>query len=96
MKLFAYALTLTMLIVGQALADTRYTMRVDGLACPYCAFGIEKKLNQVDGVKDIDIDLDKGVVSVTVAEGVELSEATMTKLFDDAGFTYRSMDKESL
>tara|TARA_R110002111_G_scaffold154439_2_gene221332 strand:+ start:69 stop:179 length:111 start_codon:yes stop_codon:yes gene_type:complete len=36
------------------------------------------------------------LVSVTVAEGVELSEATMTKLFDDAGFTYRSMDKESL
>lgn len=25
-------------------AETRYELRVDGLACPYCAYGIEKKM----------------------------------------------------
>ena len=77
-------------------AGTQYQMRVDGLACPYCAYGIEKKLNKIDGVDKIDIDLNKGLVTVNVAEGVKLTEAQMTQLFKDAGFTYRSMTEKAL
>lgn len=74
-----------------AAAGTRYEMRVDGLACPYCAYGIEKKLKVIEGVEGFDIDLDRGVVTVDVAEGVDLDEARMRQLFRDSGFTYRSM-----
>jgi mercuric ion binding protein len=69
-------------------------MRVDGLACPYCAYGIEKKLKEIEGVEKIDVDLDKGLVTVNVRENVELTEPQMTQLFKDAGFTYRSMTKQ--
>ncbi len=75
-----------------ALAEgTQYVMRVDGLACPYCAYGVEKKLKAIDGVERIDVDLDRGMVTVDVAEGVTLTEDQMTRLFKDAGFTFRSM-----
>ena len=75
-----------------AFADgTQYRMRVDGLACPYCAYGIEKKLGKIDGVEKIDVDLNNGLVTVNVAEGVTLTDAQMAKLFTDAGFTFRSM-----
>ena len=77
-------------------AGTQYQMRVDGLACPYCAYGIEKKLKNIDGVEKIHVDLNKGVVTVNVAEGVELTEPQMTQLFKDAGFTYRSMTQKPL
>lgn len=77
-------------------AGTQYIMRVDGLACPYCAYGIEKKLKQIEGVEAIDIDLNAGVVRVKAGEGVELTEPRMRKLFHDAGFTYRSMEKQTL
>ena len=77
-------------------AGTQYEMRVDGLACPYCAYGIEKKLKAIDGVEKIDIDLNNGLVTVIVADGVRLTEAQMTKLCQDAGFTYRSMTKKPL
>ena len=77
-------------------AGTRYEMRVDGLACPFCAYGIEKKLKAVEGASDISVDLDKGLVIVNIAEGKELTEAQMKKLFNDAGFTYRSMKKTPL
>ena len=78
-----------------ALADgTQYIMRVDGLACPYCAYGVEKKLKQIEGVEQIDVDLDRGIVTVDVAEGVELTEPQMTQLFKDAGFTFRSMTQQ--
>lgn len=70
-------------------ATTVYSIRVDGLACPYCAYGIEKKLNELDGVKFIDMDLEKGLVTVE-AYDVELNDAQLKQLFHDAGFTYRS------
>ncbi len=97
MRTFLYTVLLALSFTGVALAaGTQYTMRVDGLACPYCAYGIEKKLKQIDGVRNIDIDLNSGVVQVQTAEDVELSDAQMKKLFNDAGFTFRSMRKAPL
>ncbi len=77
-------------------AGNHYEMRVDGLACPFCAYGIEKKLKEIEGTDKINVDLNKGLVSVNVAEGTELTEAQMKKLFNDSGFTYRSMKKTPL
>lgn len=90
-KLIGFAL-LSLVIGTAALAEgTQYRMRVDGLACPYCAYGIEKNLKKIDGVEKIDFDLDNGLVTVNVAEGATLTEKQMTKLFKDSGFTFRSM-----
>ncbi|VAW93051.1 hypothetical protein MNBD_GAMMA23-844 [hydrothermal vent metagenome] len=72
-------------------AGTNYDIRVDGLACPFCAYGIEKKFKKMEGISNIKIDLDKGLVSVDAKEGVELKEDKMKTLFNDSGFTYRSM-----
>jgi len=77
-------------------AGTEYRMRVDGLACPYCAYGIEKKLKAIDGVGKINVDLNAGLVVVDMAEGAKLTEPQMKTLFKDAGFTYRSMTEKPL
>ncbi len=69
---------------------TRFDMRVDGVACPYCAYGIEKKFKKIDGVKNIDVDLEQGMVSVCTSDTVAFSDERLTELFNDAGFTYRS------
>jgi len=86
-------LTLMLLIwsLSALAAGSRYQIRVDGLACPYCAYGIEKKLHAVKGVENIQVDLNKGLVIVDVTEDTTLSTQQMTDLFHDAGFTYRSM-----
>jgi len=68
---------------------TVYSIRVDGLACPFCAYGIEKKFNEMAGIKFIDMDLDKGIVT-TEAYDVKLSDEQLKQLFQDSGFTYRS------
>lgn len=98
-KLIAYTLwaLLAMTASMNAWAEcTHYEMRVDGLACPYCAYGIEKKLSAIDGVQNLDVDLENGLVSVDVSDGVVLSEADMKQLFNDAGFTYRSMSTRAV
>ena len=90
-KLIGSAL-LSLVMSTAVLADgTQYRMRVDGLACPYCAYGIEKNLEKIDGVDKIDVDLNNGLVTVNVADGVTFTDAQMAKLFTDAGFTFRSM-----
>lgn len=94
MKKATFILAL-LLAWGAAPADgARYVMRVDGLACPYCAYGVEKKLKEIEGVERIHVDLDKGLVIVDVREGVQLTGAQMEKLFMDAGFTFRGMKVE--
>jgi len=96
MKRFLIGPLLLLWSLAALAAGTQYTLRVDGLACPYCAYGIEKKLKQIEGVEKIDVDLKKGIVIVDVAEGVALTEPQMKQLFKDAGFTYRSMAKKPL
>jgi len=97
MRNYLYVVFLTLLwSAAVSAAGLEYRMRVDGLACPYCAYGIEKKFKQIQGVEFFDIDLDRGVVTVKVADGVELTEPRMKQLFQDAGFTYRGMTKTPL
>jgi len=67
---------------------TLYSIRVDGLACPYCAYGIEKKMNAIQGVKFINMDLKKGVVTAESYD-TKLEDDQLKKLFQDSGFTYR-------
>lgn len=74
---------------GGAGADDLYELRVDGLACPFCAYGIEKMLNEVEGVKNLDISINKGVVSVTLEDGSRFTEETARQIVEDAGFTLR-------
>ncbi len=94
MKYFIRNILLSILLFGSVsysvLAETRvYSIRVDGLACPYCAYGIEKKLNEIKGVKFLNMDLDKGIVTVET-DNVKLEDAQLKQLFQDSGFTYRS------
>jgi len=74
----------------------RYSIRVDGLACPYCAYGIEKKLKKISGLSNIKVNLKKGVVTVDASKDTVLTESQMKTLFKDAGFTYRSMEHKEL
>lgn len=69
------------LMQGAFAAETKYEMRVDGLACPFCAYGIEKKLKAMKGSSKIDVDLDKGIVHVNMADATKLIEVQMKKYF---------------
>ncbi len=84
---FALALLLP---VAAFAAPSQYQLRVDGLACPFCAYGIEKELKRTDGVESIKIDINAGIVTVTMAEGATMTEARASRIVKDAGFTLGS------
>ena len=83
-----------MLFASTAFAEPQtYKLQVDGLACPFCAFGIEKKLSELEGVDQLDTDIKAGVILLTMKDGVLLDETAAKKAVDRAGFTLRSLEQ---
>lgn len=61
-------------------------LRVNGLTCPFCAFGIEKKLRKVDGVRDVEVLLDEGRIRLAFAPENTATVAALGRAVGDAGF----------
>jgi periplasmic mercuric ion binding protein len=67
--------------------NQQISVKVDGLACPFCAYGLEKKFKEIEGVSDIEIDIKKGILSFQMTDGKKVSEELIKKQVKDAGFT---------
>ncbi|VAV99263.1 hypothetical protein MNBD_ALPHA02-1478 [hydrothermal vent metagenome] len=70
-----------------------YALKVDGLACPFCTFGIEKQLGKIDGVSKLTTDLDSGVVLMTMKDGILLDKTKAEQAVEQAGFTLRGLEQ---
>jgi len=62
-------------------------VRVDGASCPFCAFGLEKRIGQIEGVADVQLEMKKGTVIVMLEKGATVSEQALRQAVDEAGFT---------
>lgn len=71
-----------------------YTLQADGLACPFCAYGIEKQLIRIEGVDAVETDLRGGTVVITMKPGAALDEVDAKRAVEAAGFTMREFRKE--
>ncbi len=93
-SLQATVIAVSLLLAATAFAaPTAYRLKVDGLACPFCAYGIEKKLKHSAGVEDVTVDINAGLVTVRMAEGATLSEEAARRIVKDAGFSLRGFEE---
>ncbi len=72
-----------------------YALQIDGLACPFCAYGIEKQLKKIEGVVSTSIDIKDGVVTVVMERDATLDEAAAKKAVEAAGFTLRGFERKA-
>ncbi|WP_461480654.1 heavy-metal-associated domain-containing protein [Porticoccus sp.] len=86
-------LSASLVYVGAWAQDPVYQVGVDGLACPFCAYGIEKQLQKLDGVKSVETDIAKGRVVVTMDDGKVLDRPLVEQAVKNAGFTLRSFEQ---
>ena len=91
--LIAFAIPAGLAVAGE---KATYAIGVDGLACPFCAYGIEKQLGRIAGVETVLTDIGSGTVAVTMEEGATLEEAAATNAVDNAGFTLRSFERKAV
>ncbi len=77
-------------VAAQATTHPTYQIQVNGLSCPFCAYGIEKQVTAIEGVEEIALDLKAGLLTVTMEEGAALDQVTANKAIEAAGFTLGS------
>ncbi len=61
-------------------------VRVNGMACPFCAYGIEKKLRALPGARNVKVDLEGGRATFEAPAGT-VTEQQIRQAIKDAGFT---------
>lgn len=73
----------------------KVTVVVEGMACPFCAYGIEKKLKKVDGVRSMVIKIKEGMAILETEEEESIGLAHIPKAIRDAGFSPSTIEIEA-
>ena len=63
-------------------------IKVDGMFCPFCTYGVEKRLRKLGETEDVRIDLAAGEAIVTLKPAAKFIEAHFDGAIKKAGFTH--------
>jgi copper chaperone len=60
------------------------TLKVKGMSCQHCVMSVTKALGQLEGIRNVQVDLAKGEVRFDNMKEVALDR--ITKVISDAGY----------
>ena len=63
----------------------RLALNVEGMSCNHCVAAVKKALENVDGVKEADVNLEDKKAEVKLDK--EVSEEVLVKAVEDAGYS---------
>lgn len=89
--IFAFFTKTSPVYAGDTTKTVYINMMIDGLSCPFCAYGMEKKLKEVAGSKDVYIKLSEGEATMNVPKGKEPTKEDLETIIKNAGFTPREI-----
>ena len=75
----------------QAESQHDVVIKVDGMVCDFCAQSIKKVFGKQESIKDVNVNLDAGEITLDYKEGKTLDHETISKLVTDSGYTIRDM-----
>jgi copper chaperone CopZ len=61
-------------------------IKVEGLYCPFCSYGLEKQVKKIEGFESVQINIKEGTAEIEFKPGVEISEKDILTAVEDAGF----------
>lgn len=67
-------------------------LQVNGLACPFCAYGLEKKLKSLKGAENFDVDFKTGSATLDVPVSNDVTKEELKQIVLDAGFELKSAE----
>jgi len=68
-------------------AEPHVVVQVQGLSCPFCAYGIEKKFVEREEVDSVFVALEQNEVRLWLKPGMELTATEIEEAVEEAGFT---------
>ncbi len=69
----------------------KVTIRVDGLTCPFCAYGLEKRVKKISAVKKSVINIKKGTMELLPKAGQHIDLDDVREAVKKGGFTPREI-----
>lgn len=66
-------------------------VHIQGMACPFCVFNVEKKLREVPGVRSVVTDLESGVSRVEFQGEEAVAPEALWRKAEKSGFTPRKV-----
>ncbi len=64
-----------------------FEVQVDGLGCPFCAYGLEKKFKEFKGIKNVKIDIETGDFTFTYPSEKKLTLIQVEEKVIKAGYS---------
>jgi len=68
-------------------ASRQAVVAVNGMSCPFCAYGVKKHLSALPGVKNVQVELAKGEAIVEFSPEAKVTDEQIQKAVRAAGFT---------
>ena len=88
--IYLIILTLLLFLVSAVQAkgqEERVIIKVAGLYCPFCSYGLEKHIKKIKGFSKIKINIKKGTAEVDFKPGTQVSKKSIETAVEDAGFS---------
>lgn len=66
-------------------------VEIDGMACPFCSYGVIKKLKKIEGQQDLYIDVQKGYATFSIPADNKPTREKLNNIIEEAGFEARKI-----
>ncbi len=88
---FALGLAAPMVLAQQEAAAQDQEQRqiqvtILGMSCPFCVYGVQQKLQRLEGVEDLKVELSTGLATLTLEEEADISNELLQETVKVAGF----------
>jgi len=62
------------------------TIKIKGMSCNHCVMAVDKALNQIDGISDVQVDLAKGQATFEHETSVDMAQ--IKQEIEKAGYQF--------
>lgn len=84
---FTLSLVMATSAIAQKGATDQFEVKVNGLGCPFCAYGLEKKFKEFKGIKAVKIEMETGIMTFKYPAEKGLTIPKIEKQVEKAGYT---------
>ena len=85
--------TREVLASSEVLTGASVRLRVDGMVCPFCAYGLEKRLQEIASIDAVLIRISDGLVQIRTKENQELTDAALEDAVKKSGFSLTGIER---
>ncbi len=85
--------TQEVLAPSEVLTGASVRLKVDGMVCPFCAYGLEKRLQEIASIDAVLIRISDGLVQIRTKENQELTDAALEDAVKKSGFSLTGIER---